>query len=67
MCKFKVGDKVEYKGKMGVVKHIERYEDYDGDDNNGPIILTWYFLDVDFGDKVETIRDWRCEKVEVEE
>lgn len=73
-CKFKVGDKVtttkyeELKDKVGVVKNIEIYEDYDGDDENyGPIYLIWYYLDIDFDGKMYNIKDWNCKKVEESE
>ena len=70
MSKFKIGDKVtvdnyeELEGKVGIVTNIEEYDDWDGDDENGPIILRWYYLDIDFDGVIYNIKDWHCRKVD---
>lgn len=74
MCGFKVGDKVtvdnyeELEGKVGIVQKVKMYEDWDGDDENGrPIILRWYYLDIDFDGMIYNVKDWHCKKVNDDE
>jgi hypothetical protein len=74
MCGFKVGDKVtvdnyeELEGKVGIVQKVEMYEDWDGDDETGrPIILRWYYLDIDFDGMIYNVKDWHCKKVNDDE
>ena len=74
MCGFKVGDKVtvdnyeELEGKVGIVQKVEMYEDWDGDDETGrPIILRWYYLDIDFDGTIYNVKDWHCQKVNDDE
>lgn len=74
MCGFKVGDKVtvdnyeELEGKVGIVQKVEMYEDWDGDDETGrPIILRWYYLDIDFDGMIYNVKDWHCKKVDDDE
>lgn len=57
--RFKIGDVVvTNKGMTGTVVAQSVYEDHDGYDDNGPIILHWKYYDVRFDDgTIETIAE----------
>lgn len=60
--KFHLGDTVFNKktGKVGTI--VEWYEDYDGDDESGPIYLVYPIIRYDDGTD-DIVNEWYLEKV----
>lgn len=57
--RFKIGDIViTEKEKVGKIVDRSEYEDHDGYDENGPIILHWRYYDIQFEDgTIDTIAE----------